>query len=55
MSNDLVVPPAVCTAHMRFIPCRKSKKNGKDCVIRTDQRSIDLVRRYQDSVLGSND
>lgn len=55
MSDDLIVPPAVCTAHFRFIPCRKSKNGGKDCVIKTDQNSIDLVKRYQSSVLGSDD
>ena len=55
MSEDLVVPTAVCTAHFRFIPCRKSKNGGKDCVIKADKNSIELVKRYQDSVLGSND
>ena len=52
MSEDLLVPTEVCIKHMRFIPCRKS--NG-GCNIKTDQNSIDLVRRYQDSILGNND
>jgi hypothetical protein len=41
----LIVGPAVCVTHRRFIPCRKND----GCVISTEQKDIDDVRAYQNS------